>query len=169
MTARPAQQRSGNDSWEAFGAALLEESASLRQLNAAALNLTKVLIDGTADTIAEADRQLAAACNAHQSVCAKRRGMQVRGFGTMTLAQVCQYAPRHMAGAFNQRLAEITYGSISLGITVGNNKSLILSGLERLVKVTSKLQETVSERTGVYKRRGYVAPPGASVLVSSKV
>jgi hypothetical protein len=69
----------------------------------------------------------------------------------------------------SQRIAELTYGSISLGITIGNNKSLILSGLERLMKVTSKLQESVTERTGVYKRRGYVAPPGASVLVSSQV
>ena len=95
--------------------------------------------------------------------------MQTRGFGTMTLQQVCAYAPRHLAANMSQRMAELTYGSISLGITIGNNKSLILSGLERLMKVTSKLQESVTERTGVYKRRGYVAPPGASVLVSSQV
>lgn len=157
------------DSWEAFGAALQDESLSLQRLNAAAMQLTQVLIDGAPEAIVEADRQLNAARAAHQAASSTRRGMQVRGFGGMTLQQVCQYAPRNLAGQLNQRLAEITYGSISLGITIGNNKSLIVAGLERLVKVTSKMQETMTERTGVYKRRGYVAPPGASVLVSSKV
>lgn len=158
-----------SDSWEAFGTALQDESAALQRLNAAALHLTQVLIDGAPEAIVEADRDLNAARSAHQSASSTRRGMQVRGFGSMTLQQVCQYAPRAMAGPLNQRLAEITYGSISLGITIGNNKSLIVAGLERLMKVTSKMQETMTERTGVYKRRGYVAPPGASVLVSSKV
>jgi hypothetical protein len=82
---------------------------------------------------------------------------------------VCAYAPRELGASFAQRLAELRYGSTSLGITVRNNKSLIAAGLDRLVKVTAKLQETMTERTGVYKRRGYVAPPAASVLVSSKV
>jgi hypothetical protein len=157
-----------SDSWEAFATALQEESVSLQRLNAAALALTQVLVDGSPEDIAGADKQLNAARAVHQSASAKRRGMQVRGFGTMTLQQVCQYAPHHLAAYMNQRLAELTYGSISLGITIGNNKSLILAGLERLVNVTSKLQETMTERTGVYKRRGYVAPPGASVLVSNK-
>jgi hypothetical protein len=168
MTAPAARRTPVNDSWEAFATALQEESLSLQRLNVAAQQLTQVLVDGSPESIIEADRQLNAARAAHQSASSKRRGMQVRGFGTMTLQQVCQYAPRHLAPHMNQRLAELTYGSISLGITIGNNKSLILSGLERLVNVTSKLQETMTERTGVYKRRGYVAPPGASILVSNK-
>jgi hypothetical protein len=158
-----------SDSWEAFATALQEESVALQRLNVAAQHLTQVLVDGSPETIMEVDRQLNAARAEHQAASSKRRGMQVRGFGTMTLQQVCQYAPRHLAAYMNQRLAELTYGSISLGITIGNNKSLIVAGLERLVNVTTKLQESVTERTGVYKRRGYVAPPGASVLVSSKV
>jgi hypothetical protein len=166
----PVPQRSAaNDSWEAFGAALLDESANLRRLNAAAIELTRVLIDGTPEQIVEADRVLNAARIAHQRAASRRHGMQARGFGTMTLQQVCQYAPRQLAGQFNQRMAELTYGAISLGITLKNNKSLIVAGLERLIKITSKLQETMTERSGVYKRRGFVAPPGASVLVSSKV
>lgn len=169
MTAPAVARAAVNDSWEAFAAALQDESLNLQRLNVAAQQLTQVLMNGTPEDIIEADRQLNAARTAHQSASSKRRGMQVRGFGTMTLQQVCQYAPRHLAMQMNQRLAELTYGSISLGITIGNNKSLILAGLERLVNVTSKLQETMTERTGVYKRRGYVAPPGASVLVSSKV
>ena len=157
-----------SDSWEAFGAALREESLALHRLNAAAMHMTQVLVDGSPETIVQVDKELNDARTVHQSASSVRRGMQVRGFGTMTLQQVCAYAPRELAAEFNQRLAELTYGSISLGITIGNNKSLIVAGLERLVKTTAKLQETMTERTGVYKRRGYVAPPGASILVSNK-
>ncbi len=142
---------------------------TLMQLNAAALRLTKVLVEGAPQAIVEADGHLNAARFAHQAASAKRRGMQVRGFGSMTLRQVCGYAPAHFQAHLSHRIAELTYGSISLGITIGNNKSLIVAGLERLMKTTSKLQESMTERSGVYKRRGYVAPPGASVLVSSKV
>lgn len=149
--------------------ALAEEAASLRRLNAAAVHLTQVLVDGSPEAILESDRTLNAARAVHQTACAKRRGMQARGFGNMTLQQVCRYAPRHISPYLHKALAEITYGSISLGITISNNKSLIVAGLQRLVDVTQKLQESATERTGIYKRRGYVAPPGASVLVSSKV
>jgi hypothetical protein len=158
-----------SDSWTAFAQMLTEEAGAMRQLNSAAVALTQVLVDGTPDAILEADRTLNAARAAHQSASAKRRGMQVRGFGTMSLQQVCAYAPPQVQTHLNQRMAELAYGSISLGITLKNNKSLIVAGLERLVKTTSKLQEAVSERTGVYKSRGYVAPPGGSVLVSSQV
>lgn len=158
-----------SDSWEAFAGALQDEAAAMHRLNTAALALTQVLVDGTPEAIMDADRGLNEARNAHQSASAKRRGMQVRGFGSMSLQQVCSYAPPHLTGQLNQRMAELAYGSISLGITITNNKSLIVAGLERLVKTTSKLQESMTERTGVYKRRGYVAPPGASVLMSSKV
>jgi hypothetical protein len=169
MNATVAKQQSTGDSWEAFNMALWEESVSLQRVNAAAYNLTTVLVNGTPEAISEADRLLNGARLVHQSASARRRGMQVRGFGSMTLQQVCRYAPPHLVGHFNQRLAELRYGAIALGITVKNNKSLIIAGLERLVKMTAKLQETVSERSGVYKRRGFVAPPGASVIVSSKV
>jgi hypothetical protein len=148
---------------------LQDEADAMRQLNTAALSLTQVLIDGTPEAIMKADGDLNDARSAHQAASARRRGMQVRGFGSMTLRQVCSYAPRHLSAQMNQRLAELTYGSVSLGITLTNNKSLIVAGLDRLVKTTAKLQESMTERTGVYKRRGYVAPPGASVIVSSKV
>lgn len=158
-----------NDSWNIFAGMLQEESTALQRLNSAAVLLTQILVDGSPEAILQADSQLNVARVAHQEASSKRRGMQVRGFGSMTLQQVCGYAPRHMAAELNQRMAELTYGSISLGITIANNKSLIMSGLERLVKVTSKLQESMTERTGVYKRRGYVAPVGTSVLVSNTV
>lgn len=169
MSTGSAPQQNAADSWDAFNRALWEESASLQRLNAAAYALTTVLVDGKPEQIAQADRALNEARAGHQAASAKRRGMQVRGFGKLTLSQVCRYAPHHLAGQFNQRLAELRYGSVALGITLNNNKSLIAAGLERLMKITSKLQETLTERSGVYKRRGIVAPPGASVIVSSKV
>lgn len=158
-----------SDPWDVFGGMLDEEAETLARLNAAAAQLTQVLASGTPDAIAGADRQLNQARIAHQQASAKRRSMQVRGFGSMPLRQVCAYAPREVAARMSQRMAELRYGAISLRLTIENNKTLIVSGLERLMQVTSKLQESVSERTGVYKRRGYVAPPGASVIVSSKV
>ena len=169
MIAAVPQQQARSDSWEAFGMALHEEAASLQRLNAAAVHLTQVLVDGSPEAILESDRALNAARAVHQNACSKRRGMQARGFGQMSLQQVCRYAPRHIAPYLQRALSEITYGSISLGITISNNKSLIVAGLQRLVDVTHKMQEHATERTGVYKRRGYVAPPGASVLVSDRV
>lgn len=158
-----------NDPWSVFGEMLDEESVTLQRLNAAAVQLTQVLAGGSPEAITDADRHVNEARVAHQQASAKRRSMQVRGFGSMPLQQVCGYAPGPIAMRMAHRIAELNYGAISLRLTIANNKSLIVSGLERLVNVTSKLQESVSERTGVYKRRGYVAPPGASVLVSSQV
>lgn len=157
-----------SDSWEAFSAMLGEESAALARLNAAALELTQALVCGDADRILAADRELGAARVTHHQTSARRRGMQVRGFGTMSLQQVCRYAPRPLYGQFHQRLCELTHGSIALRITVGNNKALILGGLDRLMRITTKLQASLSERPGVYRRRGFVPPPSGSVLVSSK-
>jgi hypothetical protein len=165
----PEPPRDANESWETFAAVLSDEAASLLQVNAAAVYLTQVLVDGSPEAILEADNRVNAARLRHQNASTKRRSMQLRGFGSMPLQQVCGYAPRSMSPRFNQLLAQLSWGSISLGITVANNKSLIVAGLERLVQITSKMQQSASERTGVYKRRGYVAAPGASVLVSSQV
>jgi hypothetical protein len=166
----PAPQQSAQtDSWDTFCGMLTDECGALARLNACALQMTKVLIDGTPDAIMGVDRSLNEARAAHAAASSKRRGMQARGFGTMTLQQIYAYVPRHLAAQFGQRIAELTYGSIQLGITLANNKSLIVSGLDRLVKITSKLQERMTERTGVYKRRGMVAPVGASVIMSSQV
>lgn len=166
----PAQQQSApSDSWDVFCGMLADECAALARLNSSALQMTQILIDGSPDAIMAADGALNEARAAHAAASSKRRGMQARGFGTMTLQQIYAYVPRHLAARFGQRIAELTYGSISLGITLANNKSLIVAGLDRLVKITTKLQERMTERTGVYKRRGIVAPVGASVIMSSQV
>jgi len=156
-----------SDSWEAFAQALLDESTSLNRLNESAKTLTDALVENSTPKIEMAERVLDNCRQEHQKLVAKRRGMQVRGFGTMSLRDVCAYAPRNLAYQFNQRLAEITYGTTPLGITNNNNKALIMGGMQRLMDVTSLLQRSATENTGTYKRRGY-APPSASVLLSSR-
>lgn len=157
------------DSWESFVGALTEESTLLGRMNESALRMTRALIDGDVDAIMLTERELDSSRRAYQAACGKRRGMQVRGFGTMTLRQVCAYAPGNLRLSINQRLAELSTGSIQLGITTNNNKALIASGMERLMKMTSALQKATNDGPGTYKRRGFVPPPSNSVLVSSTV
>lgn len=158
-----------NDSWEAFANALQTEAALLARVADAATRLTQALVNGNPETISCVERELDTARKAYQSASGTRRGMQVRGFGPLTLRQVCSYAPRKMWPVLNQRLVELTTSSISLGITTSNNKALILSGMDRLMKVTAALQKAHSDGPGTYKRRGVVPPPSNSVLMSSKV
>jgi len=160
---------SAGDSWQAFAQALADESASIAHLQKSTHALMEAVVAGNPQEILAADAAVNAARAEYQAICGKRRGMQARGFGSMTLQQVCQYAPRQYAGQFNQRLAEIRVGSIQLGITINNSKAIIMAGMERLVRITAKLQESATERTGIYKRRGYVRKPDASVIVSSSV
>ena len=157
-----------SDSWETFAAALKDESLLLRRVHDVALKLQKALVERDIDMISESERELDTARQAYQSASGKRRGMQVRGFGTLTLRQVCGYAPRAMWPTLNQRVVELTTTSISLGITNNNNKALILNGMNRLMKVTAALQKAANDGPGTYKRRGYVPPPTNSVLVSSR-
>ncbi len=157
------------DSWDAFAAALQEESTLLMRVHDTAQRLTKSLIANDLAQISTAERELDAARKAYQSASGKRRGMQVRGFGSLTLRQVCAYAPRTIWPVLGQRIQELTTTSIGLGITTNNNKSLIVGGMERLMKVTAALQKAHNDGPGTYKRRGFVPPPSNSVLLSSKV
>jgi hypothetical protein len=155
-----------SDSWDAFAGALLEESRQLRSTHEAALALSKALVKSDAVVILEAERGLDAARRAYHSASGRRRGMQIRGFGSMTLRQVCAYAPRQLWPTLNQRLVELTTTSIGLKITNNNNKALIQSGLQRLHKITDVLQRSSSDSPRTYKRRGFVPPPNNSVLMS---
>jgi hypothetical protein len=154
------------DSWDAFATALQEESALLKRTHEAALALTKALVTCEATGIMKCERALDDARRAYQASSGRRRGMQIRGFGKLTLRQVCLYAPRQLWPVLNQRLVELTTTSIGLRITNGNNKALIASGMRRLVKVTETLQRAASDGPRTYKRRGYIPPPSNSVLVS---
>jgi hypothetical protein len=156
------------DSWEAFANALQVESALLSRVADASTRLTQALVGTDVEAISGIERELDSARKAYLSASGTRRGMQVRGFGSLTLKQVCGYAPRSLWPVLNQRLVELTTTSISLGITTNNNKALILSGMDRLMKITAALQKASSDTPGTYRRRGYVPPPSNSVLVSSK-
>ena len=157
-----------SDSWELFAGALQEESTLLRRLHEAALALTKALVKSDPVAILACERALDAERRSYHAVSGKRRGMQIRGFGSLTLQQVCLYAPRPMWPVLNQRLVELTTTSIGLRITNSNNKALIASGMQRLVKITAALQRASSDGPRTYKRRGFIPPPSNSVLVSSK-
>jgi hypothetical protein len=156
------------DSWESFASALQDESAALARVHDTALKLTQALVRNKPSEITLADRALDGARRAYATTSAKRRGMQARGFGNMALRQVCAYAPRRFAPAFNQRLYELTTLSIGLKITANNNKALIASGLDRLMRVTSAIQRAASQGPKTYRRRGFIPPPTNSVLVSSR-
>ena len=157
-----------SDSWDAFASALYDESMELRRVHDLAVRLTQALVKRDIGEISNAERSLDDARKVYQAASGRRRGMQVRGFGTLTLRQVCAYAPRHMWPVLNQRVVELTTTSISLGITNNNNKALIMNGMTRLMKVTAALQKAASDGPGTYKRRGFIPPPTNSVLVSSK-
>jgi ribosomal protein L16/L10AE len=161
------QQRAA-DSWETFVQALIDESGALGAVQCAALALTTVLIAGSPQAVTAAERALEAARVDYARTAGTRRGMQVRGFGQMTLRQVCGYAPHRWAGAIGQRISELATHSIGIRISVSNNKALIEAGMERLIKVTGALQRAVSDEPGTYRRRGFVPPPRNSVLVSSR-
>jgi hypothetical protein len=157
-----------SDSWDAFAGALQEESVLLRRTHQAALVLTKALVKNDPNDILAAERALDSARRDYHAASGKRRGMQIRGFGSMTLRQVCMYAPRPLWPVLNQRVVELTTTSIGLRLTNNNNKALISNGMQRLMKITTALQKAASEGPRTYKRRGYVPPPTNSVLVSSK-
>ncbi len=156
-----------SDSWELFAKALGAESDALRVLGERAQVLSKTLVQLDAEQILAAQKALEEARESFSKAASERRAMQVRGFGTMTLRQVCSYAPRALALEMNQRLAELMTTSIGVTITNNNNKALIAGGMDRLVKTTLAMQRAASE-PGTYRRRGFVAPPSNSVLVSSK-
>ena len=156
------------DSWDSFADALGEEAASLGRVQASALLLTQALVANDVAQITVTQGELESARAAYVSASGKRRGMQVRGFGNLTLRQVCPFAPQRYALFFNQRLAELATRSVSLGITNNNNKSLITAGLQRLFTVTAAIQRATCPEPKTYKRRGFVPPPTNSVLVSSQ-
>lgn len=156
------------DSWETFLVALADESDALAGIQRAVLVLTSSLVAGSPLQINAAERAVEASRVIYAKAAGIRRAMQVRGFGSKTLQQVCAYAPRRIAGTMNQRMSELATYSIGIRISTANNKSLIQSGMDRLVKVTGALQRAVSDEPGTYRRRGFVPPPRNSVLVSSR-
>lgn len=153
-------------SWEAFSSALADESRLLGELGTAALAMTSALASGTPADVESTERKLEAQRVLYSHAHTTRTSMQQRGFGPLTLQQVCAYAPAPLRRGVYSSLHEITTRGISLQLTVSNNKALILAGMERLTKTVEILQQTMTEQPGTYKRRGIVPPSNGSVIVS---
>lgn len=154
--------------WQRFAELLGEENRLLGDLGQAALRLTDALVANEPEAIEAAERQLEAKRVLHGTGYAARIAMQRRGFGTLTLQDVCAYAPPSLRRTLYGTAHSIATRSIALKMTVSNNKALILAGLERLAKTVAVLQRAGTEQTGTYRRRGIVPPPEGSVIVSRR-
>jgi hypothetical protein len=154
--------------WGRFAALLTEESRLLGELGEAALGLTDALVTNEPDAIEAAERLVEARRVLHGTAYAQRVAMQRRGFGTLTLAQVCAYAPPPLRHTAYAAVRELETHGLSLRLTVANNKSLILAGMDRLARTVALLQRAGTEQTGTYRRRGVVPPPDGSVIVSRR-
>jgi hypothetical protein len=154
--------------WQKFGEMIAEECRLLNELGAATLALTDALVANDAEAIEAAERRVEARRVLHGTAYAQRIAMQRRGFGKLTLAQVCAYAPPALRRRFYGIAHELQTSSLALKLTVSNNKSLILAGMERLARTVAVLQRAGTEQTGTYRRRGVVPPPDGSVIVSRR-
>jgi hypothetical protein len=153
-------------SWDAFRTLLQEECRLLGDLSTAAMALTDALVNNDVERIGATERRLEGQRVVHLQAQRQRLAMQKTGFGDLTLEQVCAYAPGPMRRVFQGISRDMTIKSISLAMTVGNNKALIFAGLERLEKTVALIQASMTETTGTYKRRGTVSKPAGSVIVS---
>src|ERR1700738_3404247 len=147
---------------------IAEECRLLNELGAAALALTDALVVNDPDAIDVAERRVEANRVLHGTAYAQRIAMQRRGFRTLTLPQVCAYAPPALRRTMYATMHEIETRGIALSLTVSNNRALILAGMERLARTVAVLQRAGTEQTGTYRRRGVVPPPDGSVIVSRR-
>jgi len=154
--------------WQQFGEMIAEECRLLGELGTAALALTDALVQNDPDAIEAAERRVEARRVLHGTAYAQRIAMQRRGFGKLTLAQVCAYAPPALRRTMYATMHEIGTRGIALKLTVSNNRALILAGMERLARTVAVLQRAGTEQTGTYRRRGVVPPPDGSVIVSRR-
>ena len=154
--------------WQKFAQLLGEENRLLAELNTAALALTDALVADEPERIDLAERRLEAQRVLHGTAYAQRIAMQRAGFGTLTLDQVCAYAPGTLRRWMYGTVHQIVTRGTELRLTVANNKALILAGLERLARTVAVLQRAGTEQTGTYRRRGIVPPPEGSVIVSRR-
>jgi hypothetical protein len=154
--------------WARFSELLAEECHLLGALGDAALGLTDALVVNDPDAIDHAERRVEAQRVLHGTAHAQRIAMQQRGFGKLTLAQVCAYAPPALRRPMHGTMHELGTRGIALRLTVSNNKSLILAGMDRLARTVAVLQRAGTEQTGTYRRQGVVPPPDGSVIVSRR-
>jgi hypothetical protein len=156
------------DSWQTFADAIGDENRFLGELGSAALALTDALVCGTPADIEATERKVEAMRVLHGHAHGRRQTMQKRGFGDLSLQQVCAYAPGPLRRKVYMTLHELTTRAIALQITVNNNKALIMAGMNRLTRTVEVLQRSMTEQTGTYKRRGTVPISGGSVIMSRR-
>ena len=154
--------------WQTFVALVAAESVALGQLGDAALRMTDALVANDPEAIENAERHVEAQAVLHASAYQQRTAMQKRGFGQLTLAQVAAYAPPALRPVIDGYAHEIGIRGIALKLTVANNKSLILAGMDRLARTVAVIQRAGTEQPGTYKRRGTVPAPDGSVIVSRR-
>lgn len=157
-----------SDSWEAFVEAVDAEAESMGKLHHCAIVLTRALVQNDAGIIRTASQELENYRKQHLSHAGKRRGMQRRGFGRLTLRDVCRYAPRPMQPRLQARLSQLFYYVSSMRITNENNRALVVSGMDRLLKIVEVLRQAQGEKTGTYRRRGVNRKKDSSVIVSQQ-
>ncbi len=154
--------------WQRFGEILGEENRLLGELGTAALAMTDALVANDPARIEAAGRRIEAQRVLHGTAYARRIAMQRQGFGSLSLPQVCAYAPPALRRRFHATAHEIGTRGIALKLTVSNNKALILAGMDRIARVVKVLQRAGTEQTGTYRRRGIIPPPEGSVIVSRR-
>jgi len=157
-----------SDSWESFIDVLTQECAAFGALNERALELSVALVQNVPDKIHSTRRAVEDARKGLVAVRSRRRAMQQRGFGNMTLKKVSCYAPPRIATQIQARIRQLTYYTIKLDLVNSNNKALILGAMERLMAIVAVIRR-VQAQPLTYKRRGIVAPPDHSMIVSHKV
>jgi len=157
-----------SDSWNSFADMLRAERDQIRVLNVIAMELTNALVENDTTAISLAERKLEVEQSRHNAVFLRRVETQKRGFGDMTIASVIAYAPREIAWNLYGDMCEIQVSTRGLALTNENNKSLILAGMDRLMRTVAFIQRAGTEQPGTYKRRGTVPPPDGSVLVSRR-
>jgi len=138
------------------------------ELNVAALSMTDALVQRDVDRITLMERKLESNRILHDQARRKRLAMQRQGFGDLTIEQVCNYAPGAVRRGFQQLSRDLTIKSISLAITLNNNKTLIQAGMDRLRNTVQLIHDSMTESTGTYKRRGIVPKAQGSVIVSRR-
>jgi hypothetical protein len=154
--------------WQSFAKLLGEENRLLAELNVAALKLTEALVANVPAQIEAAERRLEAQRVLHGLAYNQRYAMQKKGFRDLTLRQVCAYAPPALRRWMYATVRQIEVRCIELRLTVANNKSLIVAGLERIARTVALMQRAGTEQTGTYRRRGVIPPPEGSVIVSRR-
>ena len=157
-----------SDSWESFIEVLAQECAAFGAVNERALEMSIALVQNVPERIQASQKSLEEARKGLVVARSRRRAMQHRGFGNMSLKKVSRYAPPPIASQIIAATRQLRYYTIKLDLVNSNNRALILGAMERLMAVVAVMRR-VQMQPLTYKRRGMVAPPDHSMIVSHKV